>query len=52
LITIVAKIVRNPEGLVIDVDKILPQWIDALPIQIDVEEVEPSYGLLLELIAR
>jgi hypothetical protein len=47
----VAKIIRNPEGLVIDVDAILPLWIDALPIEIDVEEVEPSYGLLLELIA-
>ncbi|EFP77421.2 uncharacterized protein PGTG_03377 [Puccinia graminis f. sp. tritici CRL 75-36-700-3] len=51
-VSALAKIVRNPEGLVIEVDKILPQWIDALPIEIDVEEVEPSYGLLLELIAR
>ncbi|OAV94165.1 hypothetical protein PTTG_04330 [Puccinia triticina 1-1 BBBD Race 1] len=51
-VSALAKIIRNPEGLVIDVDKILPQWIDALPIEIDVEEVEPSYGLLLELIAR
>jgi len=51
-VSALAKIIRNPEGLVIDVDKILPQWIDALPIEVDVEEVEPSYGLLLELIAR
>ncbi|PLW07721.1 hypothetical protein PCANC_24729 [Puccinia coronata f. sp. avenae] len=51
-VSALAKIIRNPEGLVIDVDTILPLWIDALPIEIDVEEVEPSYGLLLELIAR
>ncbi|PLW46464.1 hypothetical protein PCASD_06328 [Puccinia coronata f. sp. avenae] len=51
-VSALAKIIRNPEGLVIDVDAILPLWIDALPIEIDVEEVEPSYGLLLELIAR
>lgn len=51
-ISALAKIIRSPEGVVIDTDRILPQWIDALPIEIDVEEVDPSYGLLLELIAR
>ncbi|KAI7963115.1 hypothetical protein MJO28_001209 [Puccinia striiformis f. sp. tritici] len=51
-VSALAKIIRNPEGLVIDLNAILPLWIHALPIQIDIEEVEPSYGLLLELIAR
>ncbi|MBW0495193.1 hypothetical protein O181_034908 [Austropuccinia psidii MF-1] len=51
-VSALAKIIRNSEGLAIDVDKVLPIWIMALPIEIDVEEVEPSYGLFLELIAR
>ncbi|KAI8460373.1 armadillo-type protein, partial [Phakopsora pachyrhizi] len=48
-----AKIIRNSiEGVNIDLNLILDKWIDALPIEIDIEEIEATYGLLLELIAR
>lgn len=52
-VSAIAKIIRNQtEGVQIDVEAILPSWIAALPVELDTEEIEPSYGLLLELIAR
>ncbi|KAG0147831.1 hypothetical protein CROQUDRAFT_714840 [Cronartium quercuum f. sp. fusiforme G11] len=53
-VSALAKIIRNPiEGIgADDLERILDLWVSALPIEVDVEEIEPTYGLLLELIAR
>lgn len=49
-----AKIIRNPvEGISQeDLERMLDVWVAGLPIELDIDEIEPTYGLLLELIAR
>ncbi|EGG04363.1 uncharacterized protein MELLADRAFT_89443 [Melampsora larici-populina 98AG31] len=54
-VSALAKIIRNPiESLKPDdLDQMLEIWVlNGLPIEVDIEEIEPTYGLLLELIAR
>lgn len=54
-VSALAKIIRNPiESLgANDLEQMLEIWVlNGLPIEVDIEEIEPAYGLLLELIAR
>lgn len=42
----------NSSILQINVDELLPIWLKGLPIRADMDEVESTYGLLLDIIAR
>lgn len=49
---IVSKIIVHSDLLKIPADNLLPIWLKGLPIHMDVEEMTPTYSLLLDLIAR
>lgn len=44
-----SSILKIPEG---DLLKLLPIWLKGLPIREDIDEMEVTYGLLLDIIAR
>jgi hypothetical protein len=48
----VGKIIVFSSILEVDADRLLPIWLKGLPIIADVEEMEPTYGLLLDIVAR
>ncbi|KAH9817891.1 hypothetical protein DFH28DRAFT_860143, partial [Melampsora americana] len=53
-VSALAKIIRNAiESLgANDLDHMLEIWVlNGLPIKVDIEDIEPTYGLLLDLIA-
>lgn len=53
VVSALAKILpRDSSGGILPVDDILPEWLGGLPLRADVDEMEPCYSLLLDIIAR
>lgn len=46
------KIILYSSTLNVNGDELLPEWLKSLPIHEDVDEMEPTYGLLLDIVAR
>lgn len=47
-----SKLIVNSDKLQVNADELLPVWLKGLPIRADMDEMEPTYGLLLDIIAR
>lgn len=52
VVSALGKIMANDTTGVVDGNTILPVWLAALPIKLDIDEMEHCYSLLLDLIAR
>ncbi|KAK9900799.1 ARM repeat-containing protein [Cystobasidium minutum MCA 4210] len=51
-VSALSKLIMNSSTLQINADELLPVWLKGLPIRADMDEMEPTYGLLLDIIAR
>jgi hypothetical protein len=52
VVSALAKIIPRDSSGTLPVNDILPEWLGGLPIRADIEEMEPCYSLLLDIIAR
>lgn len=52
VVSALAKILPRDSAGNLPMNEILPEWLGGLPIRYDVEEMEPCYSLLLDMIAR